>query len=251
VIENCRFEGLFDDSINMSADAVMAKTVMAPDQFVLTAAAFEPGDEVGVYQPLSGEWETGIHVIAAEGSRVQFERPIQKVETGTMTSGEDVYSTQFYNLSRVNRNFIVRNCFFGPQRRHAVLARSPGGLIEDNVIDGISGCALELTNETGNFYEGPFPMGVTIRNNRICNTDWPPVVMRTKNLPDVPPAAPLTGDILFENNTIIFDDGAPVRLEYVRDVLFTGNIFRRSDGGEIPVSTAIQTDSGCINIQLN
>jgi len=249
LIENCRFEGLFDDSINLSADAVMVKTIMAPDHMVMTDTVFEAGDEAGAFHPLTGVWETGIRVVRTEGNAVFLDRPVEGLVPGTMTPLADRNATQFYNLSRANDGFIVRNNFFGIQRRHAVLARCRG-VIENNTIDGLCGRALEFSNESGQFYEGPFPRGLRITGNRISDTAWAPVLIRTKNAPGVPPVAPVTGDILFENNEIVFDNGAPVQMECVEDVVFIGNRFFRTDGTSVPDQQAVKMDSACRNIQF-
>ncbi|MCF7818245.1 MAG: right-handed parallel beta-helix repeat-containing protein [Kiritimatiellales bacterium] len=249
-IENCHFEGLFDDSINMSADAFMSEKVLAPDRVVLTGAAFEAGDQVGVLYPTTGVWETGISVVEADERTVVFSRPVEQVVAGTMTPRKDIAATQFYNLSRANDGFVVRNNFFGIQRRHAVLARCSNGVIENNVIQGVCGCAVELSNETGSFYEGPFPRGLIIRNNRISGTPRTPIVMRTMSAPGAPSAAPVTGNILFENNAIVFDGGAPVQLTCVEDVVFKGNVFSRTDGSLIPEDEAVKVDPASRNIQF-
>jgi hypothetical protein len=244
VIENCHFEGLFDDSINLSADAVMAKKVISSRRFELTSAGFEAGDRVGVFRPDLGSWDTGFSVVEADGSVVTLDRPVDGVIPGEMRPRTDVTSTHFYNLSCANDGFVVRNNFFGIQRRHAVLARCRG-LIENNVIDGVCGRALEFSNESGGFYEGPFPRGLRVINNRISNTAMAPVVIRTKG-PDG--MGPVTGDILFENNQIIFDDGAPVELECVENMVFKGNVFSRTDGTPVSNQDAVQVDSSSSDI---
>jgi hypothetical protein len=246
LIENCRFEGLFDDSINLSADAVMAKTALAPDRFEMTDAIFEAGDQVGVFQPADGIWNPGFSVVKAEGAVIVLDRPVNGVVCGAMTPIKDAGATQFYNLSRANDGFIVRNNFFGIQRRHAVLARCRG-VIENNIIDGVCGRALEFTNESGQFYEGPFPRGLRISGNRISDTALAPVLVQTKG-PDG--MGPITGDILFENNTVVFDSGAPVQMERVEDVVFRGNRFLRTDGSTVPVRQAVKTDEASQNIQF-
>ena len=248
-IENCHFEGLFDDSINLSADCTMAREVIAPNRFMMTDTAFDAGDEVGVFKPETGVWETGYSVVQVDGYLIVLDRSPGSVVVGTMTPRKDVASTQFYNLSRANAGFVVRNNFFGIQRRHAVLARCQG-VIENNVIRGVCGCALEMTNEAGWFYEGPFPRGLRIRNNRISGTSRIPVVMRTKNSPDVPPVAPVTGNILFENNEISFDGEVSVQLECVENVEFKGNYFFLTDGTPVPVDEAVKIDPASRNIQF-
>jgi len=223
-IEDCHFEGLFDDSINMSADAFMAETVLAPDRVVLTGAAFGVGDEVGVLHSATGAWETGVLVVEADGRTVVFNRPVEQVVEGTMTPKKDIAATQFYNLSHANDGFVVRNNFFGIQRRHAVLARCSNGVIESNVIQGVCGGAVELSNATGSFYEGPFPRDLIIRNNRISGTPRTPIIIRTMSAPGAPPPAPVTGNILFEGNEVIFVSEPHIHLQAVENITFKNKV---------------------------
>jgi hypothetical protein len=43
-------------------------------------------------------------------------------------------SPGIYNLDACGKDYIVRNNHFGPQRRHALLARSSDGLFEGNLV---------------------------------------------------------------------------------------------------------------------
>ncbi|MEI7947659.1 MAG: right-handed parallel beta-helix repeat-containing protein, partial [bacterium] len=65
-------------------------------------------------------------------------------------------------------------------RRHAILVRAPGGLIEGNTIDGVGGSGVYMSNEFGSFYEGPVPQDCTIRSNLVRNTQGVPIVVGSK-----------------------------------------------------------------------
>ena len=54
VIENCYFEGLQDDSINISASTAMAAQQISPTEFLLVGVQFDPGDRVLACHPTSG-----------------------------------------------------------------------------------------------------------------------------------------------------------------------------------------------------
>ncbi|MFC1601913.1 right-handed parallel beta-helix repeat-containing protein, partial [Candidatus Sumerlaeota bacterium] len=87
--------------------------------------------------------------------------------------------TGLYNIDASGKDYIVWGNRFGPQRRHAILARSSGGLIENNVIDGVGGSGVHLNNEVGSFYEGPLPSDTVIRNNTFRNTFWDSIKIYT------------------------------------------------------------------------
>ncbi len=88
--------------------------------------------------------------------------------------------TGIYNLDACGKDYIIRNNVFLEQRRHAVLARAPNGLIENNLIDGVGGSAISLGNAIGSFYEGPFPRNTVIRGNTIRNVMSIPIVIQAQ-----------------------------------------------------------------------
>jgi hypothetical protein len=123
-------------------------------------------------------------------TEVEFDREIQNPgvnDTGDDFPGgpEKLKFTGMYNVDACGANYVVRNCTFREQRRHAILARAPGGIIEGNTIDGVGGSGVYMTNEIGSFYEGPVPKNCIIRNNVFRNTQGPPIVVgsqRAKSL---------------------------------------------------------------------
>jgi len=88
--------------------------------------------------------------------------------------------TGIYNLDACGKDYIIRNNVFLEQRRHAVLARAPNGLIENNLIDGVGGSAISLGNAIGSFYEGPFPRNTVIRGNTIRNVMRVPIIIEAQ-----------------------------------------------------------------------
>ena len=74
--------------------------------------------------------------------------------------------------------------------------------------------------------------------------------MCTKNSPDVPPVAPVTGNILFKNNQISFDEEVFVQLKCVGNVVFEGNEFSLTDGTPVPSGQAVKVDAASRNIQF-
>ena len=146
---------------------------------------------------------------------------VPNVAVGQKRPQQDIASTHFYNLSRCGRGFIVRNCTFKPQRRHALLVRAPDGLIENNLIDGVGGSAVVLGNEMGNFYEGPFPHNTVVRNNTIRNTQLSAISVytQTRNR-DVA----ITRGVQIRNNTLTVLPGRQgIDVQQARDVVVEGN----------------------------
>jgi len=203
VIEDCYFEGMLDDSINMGANTAMAREIRSDTKFVLSGAPFRPNDEVLVWDPVTGRTLARTTVVSLGRERgavlVTLREPVSGVVTGRKRPHRDIASTHFYNLSRCGRGFVVRDCTFKPQRRHALLVRAPDGLIENNLIDGVGGSAVALGNEMGSFYEGPFPSNTIVRNNTIRNTQDTAIKVYTRTRKQ---AVTMTRGIQIRNNNI-------------------------------------------------
>ena len=230
VIEDCYFEGMLDDSINMGANTAMARDTRSDTEFVLMGAVFQAGDKVLVWDPVTGQTlsETTVVLVKRErgGALVTLRDAAPNVVIGQKRPQQDIASTHFYNLSRCGRGFVVRNCTFKPQRRHALLVRAPDGLIENNLIDGVGGSAVVLGNEMGNFYEGPFPHNTIVRNNRIRNTQLTAISVhtRTRNRDRA-----MTRGVQIRKNTITVLPGRKgIDVQQVRDVVVEGNTVRDS-----------------------
>ena len=112
---------------------------------------------------------------------------------------EKLKFTGMYNIDACGANYVVRNCTFREQRRHAILVRAPGGIIEGNTIDGVGGSGVYMTNEIGSFYEGPVPQNCIIRNNVFRNTQGTPIVVGSKSASS---PASYAKNILITGNTI-------------------------------------------------
>jgi hypothetical protein len=227
VIEDCTFEGMMDDSINISVCPYWVKRDLGENRYLIAEMQFSPqvGDRLMAYTPVPGTVTRPLKVLAVEPNRnpenrrgawniITLDRAIPSL---ALHQGADLFPggkdklriTGLYNLDRCGHNYVVRNNTFLAQRRHALLARCPGGLFEGNVVDGIGGAGVWLGNEIGSFYEGPFPEDTIIRNNTFRNTgirsihvetngknawarnitiennnfsDWPDTAMRLSNL---------------------------------------------------------------------
>jgi hypothetical protein len=199
IIEDGLFEGMLDDSINISVCPYWVRKDLG-DKRYLIAKNGSSGPRVGntlmAYRPNPGNFTHGLVVKAVEpqpgpkGMRgswniITLNKPIPGLGFHT---GNDLFPggkekmvfTGLYNIDASGKDYIVRNNVFRAQRRHALLARSSGGVFENNVVDGVGGSGVSLNNETGNFYEGPLPADTVIRNNTFSNTYLESIKVYTK-----------------------------------------------------------------------
>jgi hypothetical protein len=188
LIEDCFFEGLLDDSINISVCPYWIKKIIAPGVYAMSGTP-AVGDHLTAFTPSRSEMVEGFVVKSVKPyarkpkwNEVVLDREI--LNPGVNDTGDDfpggpekMKFTGMYNIDACGANYVVRNCTFREQRRHAILARAPGGIIEGNTIDGVGGSGVYMTNEIGSFYEGPVPQNCIIRDNVFRNTQGTPVVV--------------------------------------------------------------------------
>ena len=251
LIENCYFEGMLDDSINIGANTAMAVEVISPTEFRLKGPDFGPGDKVMVFDPNGGSIlaETRVATVRSEKGRrvIVLADPVEGVVTGRKRRHVDIKSTHFYNMSYASNRFVVRDCTFGPQRRHAILVRSSDGIIEGNVVDRVGGAAVSMGNEMGSFYEGPFPRNNIIRHNTIRNTQRPAIHIYTRSLGG---SARHTRDIRVEGNTITVLPGSPgILIRAAANVLITGNRILDSSGADLGATGVKVTGSTGVRVE--
>lgn len=202
LIEECHFEGLLDDSINISTCPSWIKEVISPGIFAVRRSEDAPmvaGDRLMALTPSRNEVEGGLVVKSVKPYEkkpkwdlIELDRRIPNPSINPTNNDfpggkEKLNYTGLYNIDACGANYIIRNCTFREQRRHAILVRAPGGVIEGNTIDGVGGSGVYMTNEIGSFYEGPVPQDCIIRNNVFRNTQGVPIVVGSKRASD--PAA--------------------------------------------------------------
>ena len=245
LIEHCYFESLLDDSINMSQNTMMAEKIISPDTFRLTkhpgpmvpwtkeSAMVREGDRLMVLFPTTGEYLGPFKVtkVGDDLQTVTLEKPLENVVAGQIRSNIDVNATHFYNLDQSNAGFVIRNNIFGPQRRHAILAPSENGLIENNLIVGTGGAAIELSNSIGFFYEGPIARNVVIRNNTIRDCHGTPIIVGSATGKTPTRQA---RNIRITDNLIEAAEGPAIRITNAQDIVVENNRFVRPDGSELP-----------------
>jgi len=199
LIENCLFEGLLDDSINISCCPYWIKKIIAPGVYAMHGGQNgmpSVGDRLTALTPSKGKMEEGLVVKSVKPyarkptwHEIELDREIQNPsvnETRNDFPGgpEKLKFTGIYNVDASGANYIIRNCTFREQRRHAILVRAPGGIIEGNTIEGVGGSGVYMTNEIGSFYEGPIPKDCVIRNNVFRSNRGVPVVVGSKRVTD-------------------------------------------------------------------
>jgi hypothetical protein len=238
IIENCLFEGLMDDSINISAMADIVEEVIAPDILRTTCTSIawyvDPvmeGDEYQIIDMVAGKILGRAKVVKVtdeKGHRrtLHFDRAVDGIYG--RPDPKDRRGCWFFNLDACGRDYIIRNNRFGLQKRSAVLVRGPG-LIENNTIDGTGGLAVYMLNEMG-FPEGPVPHDVIIRNNIVKDARHHPAFAIAANSYN-PEMTMKANNIRIENNDITMATDFPaIKLSRINNLTLKNNRIRVEEG---------------------
>lgn len=248
-LDGCRFEGMLDDAINISAAPAFVVKEFSPTSFQMRRFGFSEGDRIGLLYGNTGEWKEGLR--AAKGSKglrlnidkpVKFTvwKPISEYDIVSGNSKANALATQFFNMEYINDGFAVRNCRFGIQRRFSIIVRAYNGVIENNLIEG--GAGMRITNELGSWFEGPMPKNIVVRNNSVkVDRECVPVVIGNQ-FAVKPRKIDFDSNIKFDSNTIYAYSGESEHLLEIRNcknVKGDGNKFYGASGGRIATEKAV------------
>jgi hypothetical protein len=178
-IEGCVWEGLTDDGPNITANAYWIERVLPPEGLVvLTGPAYQgaewlPGDELILWNPLSGSPVLETHIAGASGGPTgPMEIRVTDPLSGLSPGGDLLRNTHVYNLSTQNHGTVIRHNRIVGGRRFGFNVKAVGLLVEENEFQGLASSALYLENEPSG-WEGLVSRDVVVERNRIvdCGTD--------------------------------------------------------------------------------
>ena len=250
-LDGCRFEGMLDDAINISAAPAFVVKEFSPTSFQMRRFGFSEGDRIGLLYGNTGEWKEGLR--AAKGSKglrlnidkpVKFTvwKPISEYDIVSGNSKANALATQFFNMEYINDGFAVRNCRFGIQRRFSIIVRAYNGVIENNLIEG--GAGMRITNELGSWFEGPMPKNIVVRNNSVkVDRECVPVAVGNQFAAKVK-SVDFVNNIQFDSNKIYGYSNRAACLMLVHNcngLKGENNKFFTCEASPIPVQTAVKT----------
>jgi hypothetical protein len=169
LIENCSFEGMADDAINVHSSAMSVQGIPARDRVLVKKHTYSvrPGDVLELVHSASATVDGRYAVKAVQDAGanwlVALDRDLPPLVSG---DGFDT-SDNFYNISESADPFIIRNCRFGAYRGRGILVSAHGGLLENNVLDLNEGWGVVMHYESTRWAEGPIAYDVIVRNNEF------------------------------------------------------------------------------------
>jgi len=166
-IENCYFEGMADDAINIYAPPNVVLAVESPTQLVTTSkCAIRRGDLLQIMNPREGRILAEVRAAEVQKIKRRYRITLQRPVPGIQAGKDYKTADTIYNLSACGAGYVIRNNHMKTHRRHGMLLRAGQGLVENNVIEQVAGHGIVVTNEP-DWPEGPFARDIVIRNNII------------------------------------------------------------------------------------
>ena len=225
VIENCYFEGMADDAINLYAPPNVLREIRSPTQWLVSPGCLVlPGDRLQVLDPKTGRLRGEVKAVAVKAERrallLTLDRPLDGVVAGADHRSADT----LYNLDGCGAGFQIRAQSHERKPPLRLPAAAGGGVVEDNIFEDTTGAGVVLTNEP-DWPEGPVPWGITIRRNRFLRGGT------CLGYADSPHGAALSV------RTTRLGHGL-ADAEAIRDVVIENNEFQRHHVGRISASSA-------------
>ncbi|MCF7818243.1 MAG: right-handed parallel beta-helix repeat-containing protein [Kiritimatiellales bacterium] len=231
-IENCEFEGLSDDCLNIYGLPIFIFSQSSPTEMkVYARAPIKPGDNLVFFNPKSGGIMLETTVVSFSGNTLVLKDPVGTLNIaplGTPMKERDwkIYD-HAYNLNTIGNGFVYRNNYMHDGRRYGVFIKASNGLIENNRFEGLSCNAFEISNEP-DWPEGFWARNLVIQNNRISEcgygAKYPPAVIAGKKLRGIT-ETPIQKNIFLLNNTFNAISGPALTLSGVAGLVAEGNVF--------------------------
>jgi len=235
LVEDCSFEGMGDDGINVHSSALSVVETPAPNQIVVRKHTFSvrPGDELVQVRSDSATilGKAKVKEVQDQGGTwlITLDRGLPDVAAGEGFNSSD----NFYNLSEAATPFVIRNCHFKDYRGRGILISAHGGVIENNLFEMPEGWGVVLLYESVRWAEGPMANNLLIRNNEFRATAKQHHSAICSHIITRGGATVVTRpfrDILIENNRF-YDYAKPVvELEAVNGITLRNNqVFTPAD----------------------
>lgn len=196
-VNNCKFEGMLDDGINIHAGSGTATNVSGSSNFTYANVEIAPNDVLMFYN------DSGV---PANSFQTNVVATSTNPTTGTGSVSPATINNAYnrvINLSRSGEGFIIRTTTFGAFRGLGIREQTGFGLIKNNIFTGTSYSPIALESNLPG--EGPYPWNVVIQNNDFSGSAYHPayggVAIRRYSQNDLYPAPWFTG-IQISGNTV-------------------------------------------------
>ncbi len=231
-IENCDFEGLSDDCLNIYGLPIYVLEQVSPTQMTVYArASILPGDRLAFFDPNAGEVLQETTVVSYSGDTLVLADPVGEMNIAPAGTVMDVHGWKVYdhayNLDTIGNHFVYRNNTMHDGRRYGMLLKASYGLIENNVFEGLSRTGIVIENNI-NWPEGFWSRNLLVQNNLVAECGYgnadPCVSISSLKLTGFM-ETPIQKNIHVLNNTFDAVTGPAMELSGVSNLTAEGNTF--------------------------
>jgi hypothetical protein len=167
LIENCFFEGMADDAVNMYAPPNVLMEIRSKTQWLVSPGCLVlPNDRLQVLDPKSGRLRGEVQAMEVKAEQRAFLLTLSQPLEGVVAGNDHLSADTLYSLDACGAGFQIRGNHMRGNRRYGCLLRAGAGCVENNTFEDTTGAGVVLTNEP-DWPEGPVPWGITIRGNRF------------------------------------------------------------------------------------
>lgn len=243
IIENCYFEGMADDAVNLYAPPNVLREIRSPVQWLVSPSCLVfPGDRLQVLDPQTGCIRGQVRAVEVKAEQRAFLLTLDKPLADAAAGADHRSADTLYNLDACGAGFQIRGNHMRGNRRYGCLLRAGGGLVENNTYEDTTGAGVILANEP-DWPEGPVPWGITIRGNRFLGggtclgyADSPhgaALAVRPVRLGHGLTDTEAVHEVTIENNEFRDRAGTVLFLGGASDVAVTGNRISAGPGTEL------------------
>jgi hypothetical protein len=167
LIENCFFEGMADDAVNIYAPPNVLREIRSPTQWLVSPGCLVlPNDRLQVLDPKTGQLRGEVQALEVKAEQRALLLTLSQPFEGAVAGKDHLSADTLYNRDACGAGFQIRGNHMRGNRRYGCLLRAGSGIVENNTFEDTTGAGVVLTNEP-DWPEGPVPWGITIRGNRF------------------------------------------------------------------------------------
>jgi len=169
LVDQCSFEGMADDAINIHSSPIPVLDALSPTELVVQKLHYtlEEGDLVQVMdsEACQSRGEATALELEELPDRWAYRLVLDKPVTGIRTGQNFAVSDNLYNLSEAGTGSVVRGSHFKSFRGRGVLLSCHGCLVERNIFEVREGWGVVLFHESTRWAEGPLARDIEIKDN--------------------------------------------------------------------------------------
>jgi hypothetical protein len=238
-VENCDFEGLSDDCLNIYGLPTYILSQDSSTQLTVRAQSpIQSGDRLVFFNPNEGRIIADTTAASVSGNVLTLTDPITETlniaPSGTVydASGWRIYD-HIYNEDAVGNYFVYRNNVMHDGRRYGMFIKAGSGLIESNRFEGLSSQGMCIAN-TPTWPEGLWAQNLIIRGNTVSECGYgdnsPCVLIASKKLNsagtgEAYSTSPMQKNIYLLNNEFSAFSGRALIVSGVDGLTAAGNEF--------------------------